>query len=348
MSVVLDPPSQLLFKRPLTQPIEHILHLQNVGTEPLAFKVKTTTPKQYCVKPNVGIIAPSSQAEVQVVFQPFAEEPAPDFKCKDKFLVQTAQVKSEWSELSIAQFWTLIEMDYQEVISRRKVKCVFLPPELPQEPFTTNDTPLHELAQHTRNGARSSINDRGGNMATTNDDDDPPSPTIPSTADSNFKSFYSTTKLFDPSVSTTSLFSTHTAIASTPVQQPPQRPLMTTPYYPTVSSAPSPAPPLPPPSPPNATLLQQLRDENDQLQQQLAAVRSHNSSLGQQLTKEQSELKSAHVLTERLQQKIKLLETAPLTTTAAMRSSQLPVDGYPPQVLLSVSALVFIATLLFF
>jgi hypothetical protein len=36
-----------------------------VGTEPLAFKVKTTTPKQYCVKPNVGIIAPSSQAEVQ-------------------------------------------------------------------------------------------------------------------------------------------------------------------------------------------------------------------------------------------------------------------------------------------
>jgi hypothetical protein len=191
------------------------------------------------------------------------------------------------------------------------------------------------------------MNDRGDNMATANDGDDPPSPTIPSTADPTFKSFYSTTKLFDPSVSTASLFSTHTAIASTPVQQPPQRPLMTTPYYPTVSSSASPAPP-PPPSPPNATLLQQLRDENDQLQQHLAAVRSHNSSLGQQLIKEQSELESAHVLTERLQQKIKLLETAPLTTTAAMRSSQLPVDGYPPQVLLSVSALVFIATLLFF
>lgn len=181
-------------------------------------------------------------------------------------------------------------------------------------------------------------------MAATNEDDDPPSPTIPSTTDSTFKSFYSTTKLFDPSVSTTSVFSTHTAIASTPIQQPP-RPLMTMPYSPTVSFSASPAPP---PSPPNATLLQQLRDENDQLQQHLATVRSQNITLGQQLIKEQSELKSAHVLTERLQQKIKHLQTAPLATTAAMRSSQVPVDGYPPQVLLSVAATVFIATLLFF
>jgi chromosome segregation ATPase len=95
-------------------------------------------------------------------------------------------------------------------------------------------------------------------------------------------------------------------------------------------------------------LLQQLRDENEQLQQHLTTVRSHNITLGQQLIKEQSELKSAHVLTERLQQKIKQLQTVPLATTAAMRSSQVPVDGYPPQVLLSVAALVFIATLLFF
>ncbi|CAO3595479.1 unnamed protein product [Absidia cylindrospora] len=60
MSVVLDPPNQLVFKRPLTQPIEEFLYVKNDGTEPIAFKVKTTAPKQYCVRPNSGIISPSS------------------------------------------------------------------------------------------------------------------------------------------------------------------------------------------------------------------------------------------------------------------------------------------------
>ncbi|KAI9305483.1 PapD-like protein [Cunninghamella echinulata] len=92
MSVALDPPSQLIFKRPLTQPIEEILYVKNVGNEPLAFKVKTTAPKKYCVRPN------------SIVFQPFREEPPPDYKCKDKFLVQTAVVKPEWLD------WNMIEL----------------------------------------------------------------------------------------------------------------------------------------------------------------------------------------------------------------------------------------------
>ncbi|CAO3652288.1 unnamed protein product [Cunninghamella echinulata] len=64
MSVALDPPSQLIFKRPLTQPIEEILYVKNVGNEPLAFKVKTTAPKKYCVRPNSSIIEPGSHVEL--------------------------------------------------------------------------------------------------------------------------------------------------------------------------------------------------------------------------------------------------------------------------------------------
>lgn len=129
--------------------------------------------------------------------------------------------------------------------------------------------------------------------------------------------------MYDPSASTTSLFSAHTAIQSTPVH----RPLLTTPYF-SVS-----------PDPPSN--LQQLREENEQLQHHLTTVRSHNIALGQQLIKEQAELKSANALTEQLKDRLKQLDQ----DTSILVPMQ---PGYPPQVLLSVSALVFIVTLLFF
>lgn len=34
-------------------------------TKPLAFKIKTTNPKQYCVRPNVGVIQPGSSQEIE-------------------------------------------------------------------------------------------------------------------------------------------------------------------------------------------------------------------------------------------------------------------------------------------
>lgn len=43
-----------------------------------------------------------------MIFQPFKEEPAPDFKCKDKFLVQTAVVKPDWVD------WNMVELVRRE------------------------------------------------------------------------------------------------------------------------------------------------------------------------------------------------------------------------------------------
>lgn len=39
--------------------------MKNPSSEPIIFKVKTTAPKQYCVKPNAGRIEPNSEIEVQ-------------------------------------------------------------------------------------------------------------------------------------------------------------------------------------------------------------------------------------------------------------------------------------------
>lgn len=45
--------------------IKEILKVKNNNNEPVAFKVKTTAPKQYCVRPNSGRIEPHSEVEVQ-------------------------------------------------------------------------------------------------------------------------------------------------------------------------------------------------------------------------------------------------------------------------------------------
>lgn len=50
---------------PLTQVTKELLLVTNNNDDPVMFKVKTTAPKQYCVRPNAGRIEPKSQVEVQ-------------------------------------------------------------------------------------------------------------------------------------------------------------------------------------------------------------------------------------------------------------------------------------------
>nr|GMD79832.1 vesicle-associated protein 1-2-like [Ipomoea batatas] len=50
--------------------------------------VKTTNPKKYCVRPNIGIVLPRSTCDVIVTMQAQKEMP-PNLQCKDKFLVQS-------------------------------------------------------------------------------------------------------------------------------------------------------------------------------------------------------------------------------------------------------------------
>jgi hypothetical protein len=50
---------------PFTQLVKEILVVRNPNPEPVAFKVKTTAPKQYCVRPNSGRIEANQSVEVQ-------------------------------------------------------------------------------------------------------------------------------------------------------------------------------------------------------------------------------------------------------------------------------------------
>ncbi|RZC71518.1 hypothetical protein C5167_034678 [Papaver somniferum] len=64
------------------------LQLTNKTDEYVAFKVKTTNPKKYCVRPNTGIVLPGTTFVVTVTMQAQKEAPQ-DMQCKDKFLLQS-------------------------------------------------------------------------------------------------------------------------------------------------------------------------------------------------------------------------------------------------------------------
>ncbi|GJJ68926.1 hypothetical protein EMPS_01272 [Entomortierella parvispora] len=128
MSIELEPSSQLAFRRPLTEPIKETLLIRNRSDLPIAFKVKTTAPKQYCVRPNAGRIEPGAELEVQVQMQAMREEPPVDFKCKDKFLVQSVAITPEREHLSAQDLWPTVEREPKDQIKEKKIRCVFLPP----------------------------------------------------------------------------------------------------------------------------------------------------------------------------------------------------------------------------
>ncbi|XVF13462.1 hypothetical protein REPUB_Repub08aG0209800 [Reevesia pubescens] len=59
----------------------------------VAFKVKTTSTKKYCVRPNIGVIQPLESCVIRITHQAQKKYP-PDMQCKDKFMLQSTIVPS--------------------------------------------------------------------------------------------------------------------------------------------------------------------------------------------------------------------------------------------------------------
>ncbi|KAF2709175.1 VAMP-associated protein [Pleomassaria siparia CBS 279.74] len=126
MSVELDPP-ELGFKRPFQHEVSQTLRLGNPHSDPVAFKVKTTAPKQYCVRPNSGRIEPGKDVEVQILLQAMKEDPAPDAKCRDKFLVQSVLITADKEFANVASLWSHTEQTNKSAIQEKKIRVLFLP-----------------------------------------------------------------------------------------------------------------------------------------------------------------------------------------------------------------------------
>ncbi|XP_064357087.1 uncharacterized protein LOC135324495 [Dromaius novaehollandiae] len=71
----LEPQHELRFKEPFADGVTTNLKLGNPTDRSVCFKVKTTAPRRYCVRPNSGIIDAGTSINVSVMLQPLDYDP---------------------------------------------------------------------------------------------------------------------------------------------------------------------------------------------------------------------------------------------------------------------------------
>lgn len=124
-------PTELKFPFELKKQSSCSLQLLNNSDHYVAFKVKTTSPKKYCVRPNTGVVLPKSTCDVTVTMQAQREAP-PDLQCKDKFLVQSviATYGAELKDINQDMF----NKDTENNVEECKLRVVYVPPPKPPSP----------------------------------------------------------------------------------------------------------------------------------------------------------------------------------------------------------------------
>ncbi|KAG4132586.1 hypothetical protein ERO13_D08G041100v2 [Gossypium hirsutum] len=124
-------PQELQFPFELRKQISCSLNLSNKTDNYVAFKVKTTNPKKYCVRPNTGVVLPRSTCNVVVTMQAQKEAPT-DMQCKDKFLLQSVVASPGATPKDI-----MAEMFNKESghnVEECKLRVVYVAPPRPPSP----------------------------------------------------------------------------------------------------------------------------------------------------------------------------------------------------------------------
>ncbi|KAM0014132.1 putative major sperm protein (MSP) [Helianthus debilis subsp. tardiflorus] len=124
-------PLELKFPFELKKQISCSLQLSNKTENHVAFKVKTTNPKKYCVRPNTGLVLPRSTCDVTVTMQAQKEAP-PDMQCKDKFLLQSVAVSQGIAPKDITP--EMFSKQPGRVVEECKLRVIYLPPPQPPSP----------------------------------------------------------------------------------------------------------------------------------------------------------------------------------------------------------------------
>lgn len=143
MSTVKIVPDTLEFKTPLTSESTDYIEINNESDEAVAFKVKTTAPKLYCVRPTAGKINAGESTKIEIIFLGLAEEPEKDSKCKDKFLVLTLPAPYDLDGKSVSELWTSLEAEFKKNMISKKIKVKYVEgPAQSQEQQLQEDEPI--------------------------------------------------------------------------------------------------------------------------------------------------------------------------------------------------------------
>lgn len=120
--LIIEPEGELRFKGPFTgAPVTSYIKLINPSPHKVYFKIKTTAPRKYCVRPNSGALKPKEVTEISICLQPYDFDPAD--KNKHKFMVQSfIAPDNESDDYSHNDVWKDTK---PEDLMDIKLKCVF-------------------------------------------------------------------------------------------------------------------------------------------------------------------------------------------------------------------------------
>ncbi|KAG7952189.1 hypothetical protein I3843_12G046900 [Carya illinoinensis] len=118
-------PDELKFQFELEKQSYCDLKVVNKTEHHVAFKVKTTSPKKYFVRPNTGVIQPWDSCFIRVTLQAQQEYP-PDMQCKDKFLLQSTIVPPHTDVDELPQ--DTFNKDSGRAIEECKLKVLYISP----------------------------------------------------------------------------------------------------------------------------------------------------------------------------------------------------------------------------
>lgn len=93
------------------KPASTSLTVENISTSYVCFKVKTTQPQRYSVRPSVGVIKPGERKDILITLEPLKEIPE-DLKAnKDRFLLQVARISADMAKTEVHELWKRVKED---------------------------------------------------------------------------------------------------------------------------------------------------------------------------------------------------------------------------------------------
>lgn len=156
--LLIEPQNELRFRGPFTGgPVTSYIKLINPSNKKVYFKIKTTAPKRYCVRPNSGALKPKDVTEIAVCLQPYDFDPSE--KNKHKFMVQTVVAPDDDDDEYPIDVWKDINPDQ---LMDSKLKCVFENPvtsTTPSAAKTTATSTTTKADSNATNGKNKTVGD---------------------------------------------------------------------------------------------------------------------------------------------------------------------------------------------
>ena len=139
----IEPKNEIRFIGPFNTTVSTQLKLTNMTENQVFFKIKTTSPRSYCVRPNDGLIGPMEVGIVQIILQPFDYNPNDKQLSKHKFMVQSRYAPENATTADSDNAFKVVTEEME--IHDARLRSVF---ELPAQSEEDNPFSTIEPLQH--------------------------------------------------------------------------------------------------------------------------------------------------------------------------------------------------------